>query len=105
MSELAKCLPRDEKFALADQLVRASRSATANLAERYGRYQYPDMVRFARQARGSLYEVVDHLTVAQDEGYITKATFEVESGRVFRAIQVVNGFIRFLRRRQKESED
>jgi four helix bundle protein len=105
MSPLAKRLPRNEKFALADQLVRASRSATANLAEGYGRYQYPDMVRFARQARGSLYEVLDHLTVALDEGYITKATFEEESEHVFRPIQVVNGFIRFLRRRQKESED
>lgn len=105
VSGLAKRLPPKERFRLADQLVRASRSATANLAEGYGRYQYPDMVRFARQARGSLYEVLDHLTVALDEGYITKATFEEESERVFRAIQVVNGFIRFLRRRQKESED
>jgi len=86
MSRLAKGLPPKEKFALADQLVRASRSATANLAEGYGRYQYPDMVRFARQARGSLYEVIDHLTVALDERYITRATLEEESEHVSRAI-------------------
>ncbi len=104
MGQLAKQLPPKEKFRLADQLVRASRSATANLAEGYGRYQYPDMVRFARQARGSLYEVLDHLTVALDEEYITKGIFDEETAHVTRAIQVVNGFIRFLRRRQKESE-
>jgi len=105
MSALARQLPSRERFALTDQLVRASRSATANLAEGYGRYQYPDMVRFARQARGSLYEVLDHLTVALDEGYIPKAVFDEESAQVNRAIQVVNGFIRFLRKRQKEKED
>ena len=105
MSALARQLPSRERFALTDQLVRASRSATANLAEGYGRYQYPDMVRFARQARGSLYEVLDHLTVALDEGYIPKAEFDEESAQVNRAIQVVKGFIRFLRKRQKEKED
>lgn len=105
MSDLAKALPQKEKFSLANQLARASRSATANLAEGYGRYQYRDMTRFARQARGSLYEVLDHLTVALDEGYITKATFDDESAHVSRAIQVVNGFIRFLRKRQKEKQE
>ncbi len=103
MSALAKKFPAKEKFALADQLVRASRSATANLAEGYGRYSYPDMVRFARQARGSLYEILDHLTVALDDGYITKTILEEEATHVSRAIQVVNGFIRFLSRRHKET--
>ncbi len=105
MSALTKQLPPKERFRLGDQLLRASRSATANLAEGYGRYQYPDMTRFARQARGSLYEVLDHLTVALDEGYITKAILEEESAHASRAIQIVNGFIRFLRQRQKNSRD
>lgn len=82
MSGLAKQLPPKERFRLADQLVRASRSATANLAEGYRRYQYPDMVRFARQTRGSLYEVLDHLTVALDEEYIAKGVCEEESAHV-----------------------
>jgi len=104
MSAPAKELPAKEKFQLTSQVIRASRSATANLAEGYGRYQYPDMTRFARQARGSLYELLDHLTVALDEGYITKSRFEEETAHVSRAIQVVNGFIRYLRNRQKEKE-
>lgn len=104
MSTLAKELLPAERFQLANQIIRASRSATANLAEGYGRYQYRDMTRFARQARGSLYELLDHLTVALDEAYITKSRFEEETAHVTRAIQVVNGFIRFLRNRQKEKE-
>jgi four helix bundle protein len=104
MSALAKELPPKEKFQLTSQIIRASRSATANLAEGYGRYQYRDMAHFAGQARGSLYELLDHLTVALDESHITKSRFEEETGHVSRAIQVVNGFIRFLRSQQKEKE-
>ena len=104
MSALMKELPPRERFRLADQVVRASRSATANLAEGYGRFQYPDMVHFARQTRGSLYELLDHLTVALDEGYIARARFDQEASHVQQAIQLVNGFIRFLRRRQEATE-
>jgi four helix bundle protein len=104
MSALTKELPPREKFQLASQIIRASRSATANLAEGYGRYQYRDMAHFARQARGSLHELLDHLTVALDEDYIPKSRFEEETAHVSRAIQVVNGFIRYLRNRQKEKE-
>jgi len=35
-----KNLPTDEKYRLVDQMVRASRSATACIAEGYGRYHY-----------------------------------------------------------------
>jgi four helix bundle protein len=105
MSSLVKELPRTEKFLLATQIVRASRSATANLAEGYGRYQYPDMIHFARQARGSLYELLDHLSVALDEGYVMRDQFEKEAAEIGRALQVVNGFIRFLRQRQEAHQD
>jgi four helix bundle protein len=40
ISELAKGFPKDEKYRLADQMIRASRSVTANIAEGYGRYHY-----------------------------------------------------------------
>lgn len=98
---LAKKLPTSEKFRLADQIIRATRSATSNLAEGYGRFQYRDMVHFARQARGSLYEVLDHLTVALDEGYVSKPRYEQEVAEVQKAIQLVNGYIRYLRQRQE----
>lgn len=105
VSSLVKKLPKEERFRLADQIVRSSRSATANLAEGYGRYQYADMTHFARQARGSLYELLDHLTVVGDEGYIPQAQLDQEATQVERAIQVVNGWIRFLRQRQQTAED
>ena len=39
--------PIEEKYRLVDQLKRASRSVTANIAEGYGRFHYLDNIKFA----------------------------------------------------------
>ncbi|NBS53827.1 MAG: four helix bundle protein, partial [Spartobacteria bacterium] len=54
-------MPKEEKYRLGDQLTRASRSITANIAEGYGRFHYLDSSKFFSNARGSTYEVLDHL--------------------------------------------
>jgi four helix bundle protein len=96
IATLVGILPKEEKYRLADQLLRASRSVTANLAEGYGRFHYAENVQFARQARGSLYELIDHLSVACDEKFISSETFQRKREEVLRAVAVVNGFIRYL---------
>ncbi len=50
-------LPRDERYRLGDQILRAARSTTANIAEGYGRFHYLDNAKFCSNARGSLYVV------------------------------------------------
>jgi four helix bundle protein len=97
LSNLAETFPKDEKYRLTDQLIRACRSVTANLAEGYGRFHYAENAQFARQARGSLYEVLDHLIVCKDEKIIDGETFDRIRGDILRAITVVNGFIRYLK--------
>jgi four helix bundle protein len=97
MGGLARTLPREEKYRLADQIVRASRSATANLAEGFGRFHFKESVQFARQARGSLYELLDHLTVASEEGFLNGQEYEAARADVARAVVLLNGFIRYLR--------
>jgi four helix bundle protein len=69
--KLVGSFPAEEKYRLIDQLLRASRSVTANIAEGNGRFHYQENIRFCRQARGSLYEILDHLICAQDEKYKT----------------------------------
>jgi len=97
LAKLAETLPKEERYRLTDQLIRASRSVTANLAEGYGRFHFAENAQFARQARGSLYEVIDHLTVCRDEKIIDSETFDEIRRDVLRAISVVNGFIRYLK--------
>ncbi|HEV8540625.1 MAG TPA: four helix bundle protein [Nitrospiraceae bacterium] len=103
VADLCRALPKEEKRRLADQLVRASRSATANLAEGYGRFHYTENMQFARQARGSLYELLDHLTVVVDEGLADETTVLATRKNVIRAISVVNGLIRYLGNAKKGS--
>jgi len=101
---LAETFPKDEKYRLTDQLIRASRSVTANLAEGYGRFHYAENVQFARQARGSLYEVLDHLTVCKDEKIVDDETFNHVRNDILRAITIVNGFIRYLKSAKVKSD-
>ncbi len=100
---IVRTFPKEEQYRLRDQLIRASRSVTANLAEGYGRFHYAENIQFARQARGSLYEIIDHLTVAQEEKLISDDTFTLVREGVLRAVLVVNGFIRYLSKARTSS--
>ena len=70
LSMILKKFPAEEKYRLVDQIVRASRSVTANIAEGHGRFHYLDNLKFCRNARGSLNEVLDHLICACDENHM-----------------------------------
>ena len=99
---MVRNFPKNDQFRLVDQMVRASRSVTANIAEGYGRYYYQENIQFCRQARGSLYELLDHFTVALDEEYISRKTFEEFQAEVFDLVKLLNGYIKYL---QKAKED
>jgi four helix bundle protein len=93
-------LPDKERFRLVDQVLRASRSITANIAEGYGRYHYQENIQFCRQARGSLYELLDHFTVALDEGYIDESEFDGFRKEILDCIKILNGYIKYLKNRK-----
>ena len=67
---ISKKFPADERYALTDQLRRAAVSIPSNIAEGYGRASKKDYVHFLAIARGSLYETLTQLQVAQDLGYV-----------------------------------
>lgn len=96
ITDLAKTLPSEEKFRLADQMIRASRSVTANIAEGFGRFHYQESIQFCRQARGSLYELIDHLHVAAEQNYLPRSSFTKRRESILEAIRILNGFIRYL---------
>jgi four helix bundle protein len=64
-------LPKEERFRLGDQMLRAARSITANIAEGYGRFHFLDTAKFHSNARGSVLVVLEHLITAQDEDLIS----------------------------------
>jgi four helix bundle protein len=94
MYKLAKALPDIEKFGLAGQIRRAAISVTANIAEGFGRFGYQENAQMCRQARGSLYELRDHLTTCQDEGY-AKAEEVARLDELAHSVgRLLNGYLR-----------
>jgi four helix bundle protein len=94
---LTKMFPDEEKYRLADQMIRASRSITANLAEGYGRFNYQDNIRFCRQARGSTYELFDHIEVAKECEYIDEDNYTKASRESEEVLALLNGYIKYLK--------
>ena len=64
--------PREEQFALAQQIRRSVSSIEANIAEGHGRFGKAEFHHFLNIARGSLSETQCHLLVARDLGYLTE---------------------------------
>lgn len=96
VSGLVKEFPKEETYQLVSQMRNASRSITHNIAEGYGRFHYLDNAKFVSNSRGSLFEVMDQLITANDEGYIT--TEDLEKGRELfeNALRPLNGYIKYL---------
>ena len=65
-----KKLPNDERYALGDQIRRSVVSIPSNIAEGNGRFSHKDYAHFLAIARGSLYETLTQLEIAQDLGYV-----------------------------------
>lgn len=100
----ARTLPADEKYRLKDQMIRASRSVTANIAEGFGRHHHQENLQYCRQARGSLYETIEHFHTALDEEYIETHSHHERVEEIRIAIRILNGYLRYLATRASESK-
>ena len=100
LSKVARELPTEEKYRLKDQLIRASRSITNNIAEGYGRFHFQENIQFLRQSRGSLYECKDHLYCALDDGYINVEKFNLLKDECAVCLRLLNGYIKYLKNRK-----
>lgn len=78
------------------QLRDSAASGPRNIAEGFGRHFHPEFARFARIAKASELEVLNHLMDAQSQGYITAAEFDQADHAVRRAVKVLNGLIAYL---------
>ena len=69
--KLLKKFPVDERYAMCDQLRRASVSITSNIAEGVNRYSVKDKSHFIEMSYGSLMEVSSQFEIAEELGYIS----------------------------------
>ena len=68
----AKTLTAEDHYRLADQVIRADGSVTANIAEYFGRQHPKEKLQLCRQSRSSLMELVVRLNTAFDESRISQ---------------------------------
>ena len=70
--QLVKHLPREETYALSNQIRRAAVSIPSNIAEGNGRTSIKDYSRFLSMARGSKYELDTQLFICVKLNYLTQ---------------------------------
>ena len=83
------------------QIRESARSAPANIAEGFARFQPGDFARFLEIARGSLAETQNHLRDARDLSYITTADYTTLLALSDRAIGATTRLIVYLKTRTK----
>lgn len=105
--ELVKDIYRHFKgikdYSFRDQIQRASISIMSNISEGFDRGTNKEFIQFLIIARGSVSEVKSLNYAALDIGYIDKVTFDRISDRCFRLNNLINGFIRYLKKISKSS--
>jgi four helix bundle protein len=86
---------RDRKF--CTQLDDAASSVTRNICEGFGRYRHKEFAQFLSIARGSVFEIIDHLRDGVARRYWSDEVVQVHRSLCNRTIAALTRFIRWLR--------
>ena len=93
---LLRKFPKEEQYALCDQLRRAAISIPSNIAEGSGRTSAKDQAHFFEIAFGSLMEIECQLDIACDLGYISNEELESLNAQIARVAAMLSGMRRKL---------
>ena len=99
--QIVPILKNLKEFDLLDQIKRASRSVTHNIAEGHGRFHFLANYRFCSQARGSLNEVLDQLITCHDDSLIVTDLYEAGRDHFNKTLRILNGYMSWLKRSAK----
>lgn len=102
---LVKSFPNHEQYRLVDQLVRASRSIVANLAEGNTQLFVKKEKVHANIALGSAGEVRSHLITAYQNNYLTKEQYEILDEKTIEIIKMLYGYISRLNSQANKATD
>lgn len=83
-------------FDLHQNLRRAARSTTRNIAEGFGRFHFKENVQYCRISRGSVFEIKDDLIICLDEKKVSETEIQEGLNLVKEAIHSINGYIKYL---------
>jgi S23 ribosomal protein. len=92
--KITRSFPKEELFALTNQMRRASVSAESNIAEGFGRNTLKDKQHFFCIAKGSLLELQSQSITAKDLGFMKIDDFNKMEEELRHAIRLTAGLIR-----------
>ena len=95
--KLLEKFPKEEKYRIIDQLVRAVVSIPTNISEGFGRYTNKDYVHFLIIARGSVSEVKYLVLLSKDLRYISITEYNELKKELDDVGKMINGLINSLR--------
>lgn len=98
--KLTAKFPKEEIFALTNQIRRCSSSVSANIAEGFGRRSPADKVHFYQIAYGSLLETKNFLYLSGELGFADSSSINDLIEFVNRTQKLLNALISSTRRRQ-----
>ncbi|HBC21535.1 MAG TPA: four helix bundle protein [Porphyromonadaceae bacterium] len=92
---LVKQLPREETFAMSDQLRRAAVSVPSNIAEGHGRGTDKEFIKFLTIARGSLLEVETQLLICNRLNLISSSDSRLAQSLIIEIGKMLNALISY----------
>ena len=95
--DILPIMPPDERFALTQQIRRATYSIPLNIVEGSGKHTDKDFVSYLDNALGSAKEVEYALILIKDLNYINPEIYETSSKNINEIKAMLISFIKFLR--------
>ncbi len=87
---LTKLLPKEETYALSDQLRRAAISIPSNIAEGQGRITTKEFIRFLSMSRGSLWELSTQIELCERLQYFEESQTTPLQNRIKEIAKMLN---------------
>jgi len=96
---VVRLMPREETFALSDQIRRAAISIPSNIAEGYARGTDKEAIRFLQIAQGSRAELETQFELCLRIGYITQDKWDTLFGQTQEVGRILTGLIKSIKAR------
>ena len=95
---LLKQFPKEEQYALSDQIRRCSISISSNIAEGFSRQSSKEKIQFYFMSKGSLTELQNQLILAKDLKYIKTIEFTAVAHQTIIVGKLLTGLIKSARK-------
>lgn len=102
--DLQMRFPKEENYALGDQVRRAAVPITSNVAEGMGRFSLKEQVHFIEISFGSLMEVYSQLLIAMDRHYISQSDLDNVSPEILEVSKLLSGLRLSLIKKQQQTK-